>query len=186
MRTAEETSAINRMLQSHGLPALESDSGLMAALGFLVQDHEHLRSLLVRCEPENRSAMYSSLRPYLRFTPKALDVYIVESAERAANQDLPTFDAETGKINFSPSVTPTIDQEASAIAPKDEEIKAIVQKVVVGTLAKHHLTVTCRKCTKAETFSGIRKADALQAARDDGWVYDSWKGGSEICPDCLN
>jgi hypothetical protein len=90
MRSAEETSAINRMLQSHGLGRLEDGAGLMAQLGYMVQDHEHFRSLLVRCEPENRSAMYDSLKPYLRFTPKPLDVYISESAERAANQDLPT------------------------------------------------------------------------------------------------
>ena len=70
MRTAEETSAINRMLQSHGLGRLEDGAGLVAQLGYMVMDHEHLRSLLVRCEPENRSAMYDSLTPYLRFTPK--------------------------------------------------------------------------------------------------------------------
>jgi hypothetical protein len=65
MRTAEETSAINRMLMSHGLRRLEDGARLLSQLGFLVQDHEHLRSLLVRCEPENRSAMYDSLKPYL-------------------------------------------------------------------------------------------------------------------------
>jgi hypothetical protein len=68
MSLTQDRPAINRMLQSHGLPTLESGSGLMAALGFLVQDHEHFRSLLVRCEPENRSAMYDSLKPHLRFT----------------------------------------------------------------------------------------------------------------------
>jgi len=91
------------MLQSHGLAALENGSGLMAQLGFIVQDHEHLRSLLVRCEPENRSAMYHSLKPYLRFTPKRLDAYIAESAERAASQDLPTI-YEAGNIHFRPSL----------------------------------------------------------------------------------
>ena len=87
MRTTEEHAAINRMLQSHGLGRLEDGAGLMSQLGFMVQDHEHLRSLLVRCEPENRSSMYDSLKPYLRFTPKPLDVYISESAERAARED---------------------------------------------------------------------------------------------------
>ena len=57
MRSAEEKSAINRMLQSHGLGTLEDGAGLMSQLGYMVQDHEHFRSLLVRCEPENRSAM---------------------------------------------------------------------------------------------------------------------------------
>jgi hypothetical protein len=105
MRTTEEHSAINRMLQSHGLGRLEDGAGLISQLGFMVMDHEHLRSLLIRCEPENRSAMYDSLKPYLRFTPKSLDVYIAESAERAANQDLPTIDG-AGNINFSPALTP--------------------------------------------------------------------------------
>jgi len=181
MRSAQEHAAINRMLKSHGLGSLEDGAGLMAQLGFLVQDHEHLRSLLVRCEPENRSAMYDSLRPYPRFQAKPLDVYIAESAEKAARLDLPTID-EKGNVNFSPSLTPTIDQEVSAIAQKDV---AIAQKAVADAMAKWTLTVTCRKCTKAETFSGIRKADALQSVRDAGWVYDSWRDGSEICPDCL-
>ena len=48
--------------QSHGLGRLEDGPGLMSQFGFMVRDHEHLRSLLVRCEPENRSAMYE-LRP---------------------------------------------------------------------------------------------------------------------------
>ena len=160
----------------------------MSQLGFLVQDHEHSRSLLVRCEPENRSAMYDSLRPYLRFQAKPLDVYIAESAEKAARLDLPTID-EKGNVNFSPSLTPTIEQEVAAISqeldPAQKQVVDIAQKAVVDALAKWSLTVTCRKCTKAETFSGFRKADALQAARDAGWVYDSWRDGSEICPDCL-
>jgi hypothetical protein len=69
MNATQDKSSINRMLVSHGLGRLEDGAGLLSQLGFLVQDHEHLRSLLVRCEPENRSAMYDSLKPYLRFTP---------------------------------------------------------------------------------------------------------------------
>ena len=171
MRTIQEASAINRMLQSHGLGALEDGAGLISQLGFMVQDHEHLRSLLARCEPENRSAMYDSLKPYLRFAPKPLDVYIAESKELAERQHLPTID-EKGNINFNSKLTPTLDQEVAAIA----------QKAVTDAVAKWNLTVTCRKCTKYETFSGIRKADAIQAARDAGWVYDSTGEGYEILP----
>jgi hypothetical protein len=158
MNIYQETSVINRMLQSHGLGTLESGSGLLSQLGFLVQDHQHLRSLLARCEPENRSDMYNSLAPYLRFKAKPLDVYITESAERA-EQQLPTIDAD-GKINFNSKPTPTIDQEVAAIAQEDKEVAAIVQRIVGDTVANWSLTVTCRKCTKTETFSGIRKADA--------------------------
>jgi hypothetical protein len=173
------------MLMSHGLGRLEDGTGLLSQLGFLVQDHEHFRSLLVRCEPENRSAMYNSLTPYLRFAAKPLDVYIAESKERAANQNLPTID-EKGNINFNSKPTPTIDQEVAAIAPDlDQDTTAIVQRIVGDAVAKWTLEVTCRKCTKFATFTGIRKADAVDAARDAGWAYDSWRDGSEICPDCL-
>src|SRR5215472_11053504 len=126
----QDKSAINRMLASHGLGTLEDGAGLISQLGFMVQDHEHLRSLLVRCEPENRSAMYDSLRPYLRFTPKPLDVYIAESAERAARQDLPTID-ETGNINFRPTPTYEIG-----------DVKA-AQVAVNEAFAKHTLVLTC-------------------------------------------
>jgi hypothetical protein len=173
MRSAEEHTAINRMLQSHGLGKLEDGAGLMAQLGYMVQDHEHFRSLLVRCEPENRSAMYDSLKPYLRFTPKPLDVYIAESADRAARQDLPTIDA-AGNINFSPA--PTYE-----MTPDVESAETAVNE----TLAKHVLTVTCRSCTKQEQFTGDTKYDAIVNARLAGWVYDIFVGrGSEICPSC--
>ena len=173
MRTTEEHSAINRMLQSHGLGRLEDGAGLISQLWFLVMDHEHLRSLLVRCEPENRSAMYDSLKPYLRFTPKPLDVYIAESADRAARQDLPTIDS-TGNINFSPTLTPELAPDVAA-----------AQDAVNEAFAKHALTVTCRSCTKQALFTGDTKYDAIVNARLAGWVYYEMDGQPrEICPDC--
>jgi hypothetical protein len=66
---------INRYLEMRGLGRLD-DPGLLSQFAFLVQDHDHLRSLLVACEPENRGAMYQALAPHLRFRAKALDVYI--------------------------------------------------------------------------------------------------------------
>ena len=173
MRTAEEKSAINRMLQSHGLGRLEDGAGLISQLGYMVMDHEHLRSLLVRCEPENRSAMYDSLKPYLRFTPKPLDVYIAESAEMAANQNLPTIDS-VGNVNFNEPLTPELDPDVAA-----------AQAAVNDSFAKHVLTVTCRSCTKQEAFTGDTKYDAIVNARLAGWVYYEVDGQPrEICPNC--
>ena len=173
MRSAEETSAINRMLHSHGLGRLEDGAGLMSQLAFMVMDHQHLRTLLVRCDPENHSAMYDSLKPYLRFTPKPLDVYISESAESAANQDLPTIDS-MGNINFSPAPTYEMTDDTAA-----------AQTAVNETLAKEVLTVTCRSCTKQEQFTGDTKYDAIVNARLAGWVYYEIDGQPrEICPDC--
>jgi hypothetical protein len=173
MRTAEEKSAINRLLQSHGLGRLEDGAGLISQLGFMVMDHEHLRSLLARCEPENRSAMYDSLKSYLRFTPKPLDVYIAESAERAAKQNLPTIDA-VGNVNFNEPLTPELGPDVAA-----------AQAAVNDSIAKHVLTVTCRSCTKQEAFTGDTKYDAIVNARLARWVYYEVDGQPrEICPNC--
>jgi hypothetical protein len=53
-----------------------------------------LGSTSLQLEPgqENRSAMYDLLKPYLRFKAKPLDIYLAESADRAAHLDLPTID----------------------------------------------------------------------------------------------
>ena len=166
MPTAQDKSAINRMLMSHGLGRLEYGAGLISQLGFLVQDHEHLRSLLARCEPENRSTMYDSLKPYLRFPAKPLDVYMAESAERAASQNLPT--------HFNEPLTPELGPDVAA-----------AQAAVNDSFAKHTLIGTCRSCTKQEAFTGDTKYDAIVNARLAGWVYYEIDGQPrEICPDC--
>jgi hypothetical protein len=178
MRTKTEHDAINRMLNSHGLGSLEEGTGLLSQLGFLVVDHEHFRSLLVRCEPENRSSMYDSLKPYLRFQAKPLDVYIAESARLAEQQQLPTVDAD-GNYNFSPSLPPNVGEDTLA---KDI---AAAQAGVDQAFAKYHLEVVCMKCTKSAVFSGVKKGDAIQEARRAGWSYWEKDGkGREICPAC--
>ena len=53
MQTAQDKSAIDRMLQSHGLGRLEDGAGLMSQLGFLVQDHE--RSLAQQQDADSMS-----------------------------------------------------------------------------------------------------------------------------------
>jgi hypothetical protein len=113
----------------------------MSQLGFLVQDHEHLRSLLVRCEPENRSAMYDSLKPYLRFKAKPLDVYIAESADRAARQDLPTID-ETGNISPAPAyalpLDATLSPPSSTRGGGTQKPAATVSTSASGSAAQPH------------------------------------------------
>jgi hypothetical protein len=74
------------------------------------------------------------------------------SAERAANQGLPTIDS-TGNIHFKEPPTYELGSDP-----------AVAQAAVNEMFANHHLTVTCKKCTKTQTFSGVRKADAVQAA----------------------
>ena len=80
---------LNRILQAAGLSTTGDPAALCAQIGYLVRDHEHFLSLLVACTPENRSTMYESLRPHLRFVPKPLDVYMAEAAMDAAARQLP-------------------------------------------------------------------------------------------------
>lgn len=202
-RTLQESSAINRMLGTHGLPQLESGSGLMASLGFLVRDHEHLRSLLIRCEPENRVAMYDSLKPYLKFPARTLDSYVAESAQRAESQQLPTVDEEgkykwpvdarhTGLCACKSSSGFTVDESGTMAICCDCRRplpiggdQTAAQGAVDQAFAKYHLEVVCIKCTKAAVFSGVKKADAISEARNAGWSYWELDGkGREICPDC--
>lgn len=170
----QDVAAINRMLQSHGLGTLDMGAGLMAQLGYLVQDHEHFRSLLVRCEPENRSAMYDSLRPYVRFQVHSLDHYMAESARLAEARKLPIYDNETGDIKRTtpmPATIRTADEETLQRLGEEEQPVS--------------LTITCRKCTKQAQFCGATQYDAIWRAREQGWVYYIHEGEPrQICPDC--
>jgi hypothetical protein len=171
MRSAAERIQINRTLGRAGLATLDDPRGVVQQLAFLVTDHDQFRRLLTKCEPEHRREMYAALVPNLRFTAKPLDVYLSEAARDAEARQLPTL-GEGGKlIPFRP-----------AEVRSDEYL---AQQAVESEMATHHLTLTCRKCTRQETFSGMRKADAVQAARLAGWTYDEMGGtGFEICPDC--
>lgn len=168
MQSAAQRSSIDKVLMAHGLGRLRDGAGLVAQLAYLTRDHDHFRSLLNRCEPTERRNMYEAMRPYLRFDPKPLDVYISELAMDAEARQLPTI-GEGGK--FVPySGAPEIVSEA--------------QDALDEGLAKGHLTLTCRKCTRTETFAGYDKADAVKKAREAGWIYSALGEGVEICPDC--
>ena len=158
MRSSAERSTINRALMSHGL----------GQLGYLIADHDEFRQLLVRCEPADRRAMYDSMKPYLRFEAKAFDTYIIEAQREAEAKQLPILDAETGELR---------QYRAPEIG--------MAQTALEEGLAKGHLEVVCRKCTRVEVFSGLNKADAIKKAREAGWTYNELLGdGREICPIC--
>lgn len=164
MRTQRERRTINHFLANRGLPTLDEPGSLMAAMGFLMKDHEEFRKLLNKCEPAERHSMYESLRPHLSFEPKPLDVYIAQLGQEAEARQMPTIAADG---TLEPFHVPEI------------------RTAIAAELGKFHLNVVCRKCTKAATFSGFRKADCIQELRSAGWVYDELKGeGHEICPDC--
>ena len=163
----QDVAQLNRVLGSAGLATL-GEPGLMAQLGYLVEDHEHFRQLLTKCQPELRRDMYEALRPYLRFSAKPLDVYLAESAQVAESHQWPIQDAEG---NLRPYTPPEV---------------GIAQRALDEAMAREHLTLTCVRCTRVETFSGLRKGDVIQAARLAGWTYglDAEGNGREICPEC--
>jgi len=168
MRTKHDIAEINHLLGGHGLATLDDPQGLVQQLSFLVQDDAQLRRLLNKCEPEHRRAMYESLRPNLSFEPKPLDVYISESAADAEARRLPTIGADGMLKEF-----------------KIPGIHSTVQEIVEEASAREFLTLTCRKCTKTTTYSGVRKVDAVSKARDAGWAYDQvGERQYAICPDC--
>lgn len=171
MRTAAETKTVNHFLRNRGFSATDEPGALMQQMAFCVRDHDHFRSMLTACEPEQRSAMYRALAPNLNFEARPLDVYISEAGAVAEAKQLPTL-GEGGKL--LPFKTPTIESD-----------EFIANEAIKREAAKHHLRVTCAKCTREETFSGIRKIDAIKKLRDAGWTYNEATGtGREICPKC--
>ena len=68
---------------------MESPGAFLDSFAHDIRGHEHFRSLLITCEPEQRGNMYESLRHRLRFTPKPLDVYVSEGAYEAERKQLP-------------------------------------------------------------------------------------------------
>ncbi len=158
---------LNRYLGLHGLATLDDPASLIPQLGFLVEGHDHFRRILIKCVPDERRSMYEALRPHLGFEAKPLDVYIAEAGAEAEAQQLPTVDAEGNFVAYHTATIRTIE------------------RLVDETLSAHHLSVTCRKCTKAATFHGHSKRDALDKLRSAGWTWDEMNGnGLEICPDC--
>ena len=167
MPSSGERQAINRFLGSRGLATLEDPGAMAAHLGFLIEGHDQFRRALIKCEPGERRNMYEALRPHLGFEPRPLDVYLAEAGAKAEAQQLPTIDAE-GKLH------PYLAQDLRTI-----------ERLVDEALSEFELSVTCRKCTKAATFHGHSKRDAVWKLRHAGWTWDELRGdGLEICPDC--
>jgi hypothetical protein len=171
MRSAHERQQINQFLGRAGLAQLDEAGPLVQQLAFMVRDEAHFRSLLTRCDPEQRRGMYEAMVPHLRFTAKPLDVYVAEAARDAEIRQLPTVDA-AGQL-----------QPFRAAEVRSDEF--VIQQAIAKSLAKHHLIIKCVKCTREADFYGERKIDAIAAARNEGWTYDELNGtGREICPQC--
>lgn len=132
---------INHYLQMRGLGRLD-DPGLLSQFAFLVQDHDHLRSLLVACEPENRGAMYQALAPHLRFTARPLESYLIEAAADAERRQLPIITPD-GKLEGykAPEVKSTADNsghEATLADSQEQENRSLLLGMPDGRRTVDH------------------------------------------------
>lgn len=174
-QTRLERSRIDRVLGHMGLGQL-GDPGLFAALGFLVEGHDHLRQLINACEAPERVNMYNALKPNLRFEAKPLDVYIAELGQEAAARQMPTIEADG-------SLKPFKVGELRMRSREEAELET-AQNAINEAVAKVHLEVACGHCTRAEIFPGVTRDEALLAARRAGWRYDAERE-TELCAKCL-
>jgi hypothetical protein len=182
-QTKQQKHALNRLLASAGLGALDNPMRLCNELASYVRDHEHFHQLLTAAQPETRRDMYESMKPYLAFHAKPLDAYMSESGALAEAQQLPTVDADGMLHPFN--VPEIATQAADAPAESCELDRETAQAAVNEAFGRGHLILTCKKCTRTEAFPAVNKANAIFAARNAGWTYDEARGDcSETCPDC--
>lgn len=133
----------DKYLKKHGMGGMD-DPNLVHHLAFMVRDHEHFRQVLVTMPPQERTAGYEAMKPYLQFEAKPLDVYMAESAELASQRE--------------------INQTALEVLAE----KAIIRSQAVGTL-----TLTCTKCTKQTEYPGRDRREAEGIAHLDGWDLEN-------------
>jgi hypothetical protein len=186
MRIDSEKAQINRLLASNGLGTLD-DPGLVPQLGYLmsqaIRDHGDFRTMLNRCEPGGRRNLYESMRPYLRFEVKPLDVYLAELGEIAERKRLPIVRADG---TLAPFKAPQINPPAAGDQPqaKSSDLE-IAQAAIAEAVAQYHLAVVCGKCTREASFPGVTRPEALERAREAGWKYDA-VSEKERCPKCAS
>lgn len=142
MKTDSEKAQINRFLGSAGLGQL-SDPGLIQQIGFLagkkIRNHDDLKVWINTCDPAERGNMLEALRPYLKFTPKPLDVYVAEIGMQAEIDQLPVITdegklrafnvpelTEGGRMRHSPAVdsAPETSGDVMRIMGPAEELSA--------------------------------------------------------------
>jgi len=175
-RSARQRREINQLLGAHGFGQLD-DRGLIPQLAYCVRDHDHFRDLLKVCDPLERKNMYESLRPYLRFQAKPLDVYIAEAGAEAERRQLPRWDSASQ--TFSEFKVPEVSTTLA------EHAERAIHNQDCWEKTKHSLVLTCAKCTFTQEFFGETLVAAALEARKAGWVYDELEGKPrEICPKC--
>lgn len=172
---------INSELKRRGFGGLE-DPNLMLQMAFCCPGHDKFKAMLAVMPPEKRLLAYNQLRPHLRFEAKPLDVYIAEIKQDAEREKLPIAHPDPQNImltdfddyhNQAPSIEVLAER---AILHADREARM-----------KGALKLVCRKCTLEQDFPGKDKAQSINDAKLDGWVFERISKDHDetaLCPRC--
>ncbi|MES2136990.1 MAG: hypothetical protein V4502_08030 [Pseudomonadota bacterium] len=179
---------INHALRSKGLASLSEGPALVAQLAMFVRDDRHFRALINTCEPQERGNMYNALAPNVRFKARPLSDYLIEIAQDAERQQLPTLGPKGELQEFKTAVINNPD--SFRIEPPTDA--AIATNAIAEAVAKQRLHVVCLLCTREDVFRGVTKEEAVEALRAAGWRAGSKYVGEgeereqvEICPRCV-
>ena len=142
------------------------------ALAPMILNHAQFASIIMAASGDTRQALYDAVRPYLRFRPKPLDVYVAEAGRKAEAERLPTI--EDGKlVAFKP---------AQDVGSADR-----VRAAMAEEMRKKTLVLKCN-CGREESFHRAwdeNSNDVILRARRAGWVCDfKSEVPREICPEC--
>lgn len=158
-----DSTKINRFLMKRGMPNLQ-DPNLVKMIAYVCSEVRFAQALAA-CVPEKRTAMYESMRPYLRFTAQPLDVYMARAKEMAAQKE---------QARERNTVEAIIEREAG-------------KKSLTLTCGK----CLAEETFYAVNTSHEARADAVMAARKKGWVLQQKRsdegileGQMEVCPKC--
>jgi hypothetical protein len=121
MQSLSERAEINRYLARHGFGQL-GDAGLLPQLAYAITDEKTLMRVLNLAAPEERTACYEALRPFLPFVPRPLDVLMAEIAMDAEIRQLPVIQPDGSLKPYSaPEVSHPIHEKASAAVTEQSE-----------------------------------------------------------------
>lgn len=178
--------ALNHELKKNGLASLNEPAALISQMASLVYDDKHFATLLNACEPEERRNMYEAMAPNLPFRPRTFAEYLIENAQSAEREQLPTLGPGGALVPFK---VPEFRSPAKVPASADDAIAT-----AAAVIAKEHLNVACTLCMREETVSAITREDAVRELRRLGWRY-AFKNSLidpsrdpervEVCPACV-
>jgi hypothetical protein len=166
----KEKRQLENQLLAEGLAKLNSPE-LIEQMANLVNNwpgdrHEFLMGLINECDDRDRSEMYNSIRPHLKFKPLPLDTYVAHIAERAGAM----VSQNHMRVEGSRPAPIRIGRDTFVAVPKAQATGAVA-------------TVKCHRCPKVEKFVDETPAGAMLQARKAGWIREPGIN-KECCAEC--